>query len=512
MSNSKCRFALHVGLSAISFVKVERNGSGWHLTGSGRFPTPNLNANPEEARKGLQELLQKLAKQEGISRECIHVSLHNRMCITRVVTGNRLQVDEQLAEITDNSQHYLQLGLGEKLIGHCTVPIDESRQHGQVAIIKRGLIETIDVAIERAGLELLSVDGAMTSICRLTGVAGMDRTPLLLVWMGSTGAEIGISYKGRLQLGYHSRECVDLESTAETIGKHLKRLRRFCDRYRQVDGKSDLRRVLVVGQKGNAQQIKSALAQYDFEQVLTLEDLSQTELADRLAGKSLESGGAASALGGLLVHLEDDVLPTTDVFDQYLLGKPQALSTVVFRDGWPLLVAAALLIVTLGSGWIMSRQLRLWEAQHMEVASGFDRGREQVLLLDRQRNVLKEYNRLVAQVTRPPLRGLVTHVANCLPADCRLNWCALDSQGSLILKGMMLQGDQTYEILKALAVLPEISEVTLESVEKSSTQGRTSTHFEIRCEIVDQSLKSRSRHPERGDTTQFTALTGGHSR
>ena len=489
MSQTNCRFALHVGLSAISFVKVERHGTSWRLTDSGKSPTQNLNANPEEARKGLQELLQKLAKQAGIAREGIHVSLHNRMCITRVVTGNRLQVDEQLAEITDNSQHYLQLGLGEKLIGHSTVPIDESRQHGQVAIIKRGLIETIDEATEHAGLELLSVDGAMPCICRLAGVAGMDRTPLLLVWMGSVGAEIGISYKGRLQLGYNSRECADPQSTAVTIGRHLKRLRRFCDRYRQVDGRSDLRRVLVIGNSEHAEQLKGLLAQYDFEQVFTLADMSHSELADKLGGRSLDSGGVASALGGLLVHLEADVLPTTDVFDQYLMGKPQAWTTVVFRDGWPLLAAAAMLIVTLCSGWVMSRQLRLHEAQHVELSSGFDQGREQLLQLARQRSVLKEYNRLVAQVARPPLRGLVTHIANCLPADCRLNWCALDSQGGLILKGMMLQGDQTYEVLKALSVLPEISEVTLESVEKSSNHGRTSTQFEIRCEVVDQSLK-----------------------
>ena len=509
MSKTNCRFALHFGLSAISFVKVERHGTSWRLTDSGRLPAQNLNANPQEARKGLQELLQKLAKQEGIAREGIHVSLHNRMCITRVVTGNRLQVDEQLAEITDNSQHYLQLGLGEKLIGHSTVPIDESRQHGQVAIIKRGLIETIDEATEHAGLQLLSVDGAMTCICRLIGVASMDRAPLLLVWMGSTGAEIGISYNGRLQLAYHSGECVDLESTAQTIGKHLKRLRRFCERYRQVDGSSDLRRVLVFGSSGDAEQIKDLLAPYGFERVFTLEDMSHTDLADRLGGKSLDSGGVASALGGLLVHLEADVLPTTDVYDQYLMGKPQALTTVIFRDGWPLLVAAALLMVTLCSGWVMSRQLRLHEAQHVELAGGVDHGRERLLQLDRQRQVLKEYDRLVARVARPPLRGLVAHIANCLPADCRLNWCALDPQGGLILKGMMLQGDQTYEILKALAALPEINEVTLESVEKSSNQGRTSTQFEIRCEIVDESLKSAPTKPLRVGASQLPARRGG---
>jgi hypothetical protein len=511
-TTSNCRFALHVGLSAISFVKVERTGASWRLVASGIFPTQNLNSNPEEARQGLRELLQKLAKQQGIAREPIHVSLHNRMCITRVVTGNRQEVDEQLAEITDNSQHYLQLGLGEKLIGHSTVPIDESRQHGQVAIIKRGLFETIDEATEQAGLELASVDGALTCICRLAGVAGLDRTPLLLVWLGSTGAEIGISYKGRLQLSYHSGECLDLESTGLTLGKHLKRLRRFCDRYRQVDSRSDLRRVLILTKNGQSEQLKEILTPYDFEQVFTLEDLNHTDLASKLDGKQLFSAGAASALGGLLVHLEQGVLPTTDVYDQYLLSKPRRLSTIVFRDGWPLLAAAALLLVTLSLGWGLSRQVRLHQAQNSVVASGFDRDRQQLLLLDRQRKVLNEYRRLVSQVQRQPVRALVTHIANCLPADCRLNWCGLDAQGGLILKGMMLQGDQSYEILKALRDLPEISEVALESVENSSNQGKNSKQFEIHCVTVEQSLESTPAWGERGAATQLTAHQGDASR
>jgi hypothetical protein len=500
-----CRFALHVGLSTISYAKIECQGNSWRLVSSGLLDSQDLNTHPEEARKGLHAILQKLIKQEGISREPIHISLHNRMCITRVVTGNRQQVESQLAEIAENSQHYLQLGLGEKLLGHTTVPIDESRQHGQVAIIKRGLIETIEGAAHQAGLELASVDGALTCVCRVAGIAGIDRSPLLLVWLGSSGAEIGISYKGRLQLNYHSGECGDLESTAHTIGKHLKRLRRFCDRYRQVEGRSDLRRVLVLSKNGEAEPLKALLEQYDFEHVYTLDDLKETPLGDRLGAQGLFSAGVASALGGLLVHHEPNVLPTTDVYRKYQASKPRSLSKILVGDGWPLLASAALLMCMLCAKWGMGWLVEAGQADSIALVSTMDLERQQLLELDRLRKVLREYRRLDEKVNRHSIRDIVTRVAQCLPGECRLDWCGFDAQSELVLKGTMLQGDQTYEILKALRNLPEISEVALESVGNSSNHGKNATLFEIHCEISEQAASSTDNSASEPGVAHLTA-------
>ncbi len=486
------KFALHIGLSAISYAKVERIGNDWSLHSSGELPWTSQSSNAEATRAELLALLQRIAKQEGLGREPIHVSFHNRMCVTRVVTGNREQVSAQLAEITDNSQHYLQLGLGDKLIGHSTVPIDDSRQHGQVAIIKRGLIETIETAAAQAGLELISVDGALTSVCRLVGQAGLDRSPLLLVWLGSSGAEIGISYKGRLQLNYHAGECVTAEQTARTIGKHMKRLRRFCDRYRQVDGGSELRQVMVLTKPDGSDELRTMLEQHGFDHVLTAQDLNATGLNEKLKGKVLQSAGTVSALGGLLVHLESDVLPTTDVFNKYLATKPQSFSHMVLRDGWHVLAAAALLVGVLCANWCAEWWVNSNEAELALVASNYDLERQQLLELDNHRKVLSEYQRLDKKISGPSIQTLVTRVANCLPEDCRLDWCGFDAQGELVLKGTMLQGDRTYEVLKALRDLPEISEVALESVGSTSNHGKTATLFEIHCEIVEQAAQSNS--------------------
>lgn len=500
-----CRFALHVGLSTISYAKVERIGQSWRLVSSGLIETQNLIATPDDAQRDLQAILQKLVKQEGVAREPVHVSLHGRLCITRVVTGNRQQVETQLAEITENSQHYLQLGLGEKLIGHTTVPIDESRQHGQVSIIKRGLIETIHAATQQAGLELRTVDGALTGICRLAGHAKIDRSPLLLIWLGSSGAQFGISYKGRLQLNYNSGECIDLETTAQTVGKHLKRLRRYCDRYRQVEGRADLQRVLVLTKNGQADALKALLEPYGFEHVYTLDDLSATALAENLDGKQLHSAGAASALGGMLVHLEANVLPTTDVYDKYLMSKPRALSKIILCDGWPLLASAALLMCVLCGKGLLNWMVHAGEDRNSALATSFDVERQKLLELDDLRKVLREYQRLEARVSRTATRDIITRVAQCLPGECRLDWCGLDAQSRLVLKGTMLQGDQSYEILKALRDLPEISEVALESVGSTSNLGRTANLFEIHCEIAEQPLKSSELEDQTGGSERLTA-------
>jgi hypothetical protein len=194
----------------------------------------------------------------------------------------------------------------------------------------------------------------------------------------------------------------------------------------------------------------------------------------------------------LLFHLEPDLLPPTDVLSLYIASKPQSLSRTIFRDGWPLLVSAAVLMAVFCASWGLKLNLSRAEAQYASLSSNFDEQRNLLLELDRQRRTLREFQRLRQQVERHAVRDILTHVAHCLPQDTRLDWCGLDTQGELVLKGTMLHGDRTYEVLKALRELPEISEVALESVGSASNYGKTATIFEIHCEIAEQPTKSSS--------------------
>ncbi len=146
--------------------------------------------------------------------------------------------------------------------------------------------------------------------------------------------------------------------------------------------------------------------------------------------------------------------------------------------------------------------------QNSTLASSFDLERQKLLELDETRKVLREYQRLEENVSRRAVRDIITRVAQCLPGECRLDWCGLDTQSRLVLKGTMLQGDQSYEILKALRDLPEISEVALESVGNSSNLGRTSNLFEIHCEIAGQPAKSTELKTQGDGSARLTASYG----
>jgi hypothetical protein len=497
-TTSKCRFGLHLGLDGISYVKLGFEGPRWHIASCGDISWDKLSSSPEQCEGELRDLLKNMVRQEGIQREPLHVSLHNRLCVTRILTGNRDQVEQQLAEVLDNSQHYLQLGLGEKLIGHATIPIDETREYGQVAIIKRGLIETIESASMQAGLALESVDGSLTSVCRLTGVAGLDKSPLLIVWLGSDGVEIGISYKGRLQLNYHASAGETAQQAAETISRHLKRLRRFCDRYRQVDGGSDLRRVLVLAPASQTSEFERLLTPAGFERIYSARDLQASVQTGELNEDLKFTPGVACALGGLLVHIEEKVFPATDVYSKYLSAKPRSLLSVVVKDGWPVLVAAACLLAMIGSGWWMQWQIASIDTECLSLNTSFDDERAQLLELDAARGKLNEYQRLDQFVRRPAIRGLVELVAGCLPEDTRLDWMGVDAGGELILKGTMLNGDRTYEVLRTLRDLDVIGEVALESVGRAANFSRTATLFEIHCELTEQATKTKKPYMARG--------------
>ncbi|MEZ6134857.1 MAG: PilN domain-containing protein [Pirellulaceae bacterium] len=475
-------------------MKVARSSDSWQVVSSGEMPWHSLERSPDQNKEELETLLKKLATREGVSREPIHVSLHSRYCVTRVVTGNKEQVQKQLDEIIANSHHYLQFGLGEKLIGQSSTNISESNQYGQVAIIKRGLIESVEKAINFSSLELQSVDGAIPSASRLIGISGLDyETPLLVVWSTGACAEIGISYQGRLQLSYHVADGADVENVAGTISKHMKRLKRFCSRYRSVDGDGELNRALVLADNATSQGLRDRLIDA-FEHVYTREDLAESQIKQHLNdAQQLSSPGVVSALGGLLVHLDSDVLPATDIFDNYLASKPRPLFDIIFRDGWMVMAAAAVLLMIVSySAWIEHRIHVVQDAISL-LSIDFASEREQVIALDESRRELREYQRLSEFSQQISERALLRLVAGCLPEDTRIDSLSIDSMDKIILKGVMLQGDRTYEVLTALRDSPLIGEVALESVGKTASFNVSATMFEIHCQLVRKSPKSVER-------------------
>jgi hypothetical protein len=486
----KCRFAIHLGLGSLSYVRIERSGDRWCVADTGEIPWHSLDKSDSANEQQLDGVIRQLAHQQGVSREPIHVSLHSRYCVSRVVTGSRQQVEDQLEEISANSQHYLQFGLGEKLIGKSNVQISDSQQYGQVAIIKRGLIETIDKAVSRASLSMTSVDGAMPNICRLVGFAGLDQRPLLVVWIGKNSAEIGISYQGRLQLTYQLGGDSSVDAVASTICTHLKRLRRFCDRYRSVDSSANLQDALIMAPEGDSQLLRDKLEGSAFERVFTLEDLSASRMRAHLPETPITfSPGAVSALGGLLVQLDKDVLPTTNLLDNYLYLKPRTWTGALLQDGWPPMLTAAILLLIFSANLWLDHKLKKFESETQAFEIDHVTERQSQLELEVARQELRNMQELQRSIWQVPEKELLASVASCLSEDTRVDSLTIDAQAKMVLKGTMVYGDQTYDLLKSLRALPAVVEVALESVSRSSNFGQSSTTFEIHCQLVKEPIE-----------------------
>ncbi len=483
----KCRFAIHLGLGSLSYVRIARDGDRWRVADAGEIPWHSLDKSENSNEQQLDVVIRQIAVQQGVSREPIHVSLHSRYCVSRVVTGSRQQVEDQLEEISANSQHYLQFGLGEKLIGKSNVQISDSQQYGQVAIIKRGLIETIEKAVQRASLCMTSVDGAMPNICRLLGYANLDQQPLLVVWISKNSAEIGISYQGRLQLTYQLGGDSTVDAVASTICTHLKRLRRFCDRYRAVDETSQLQHALIMAPDADSQLLRDKLEGSAFDRVFTLQDLPASRMQVHLPDTPIAfSPGAVSALGGLLAQLDKDVLPPTNLLNNYLASKPRTWTNVLRQDGWPPLVTAAILLLIFSANIWLDQKLKMFENESQAFEIDHVTERKSQIELELARQELRTFQELQQSIWQVPEKDLLSSVASCLSEDARIEMLTIDTQAKMVIKGTMVYGDQTYDLLKSLRALPAVVEVALESVNRSSNFGQSGTNFEIHCQLVKQ--------------------------
>lgn len=496
----KCRFAVHLGLESLSFVKIVRDAEHWRAVAYGDIPWQGMERSHEEHHEHLESLIRRLGHQQGLTRESVHVSLHSRYCVSRVVTGSKQDFDAQFDEIATNSQHYLQFGLGEKLIGRSHISLGDGDLYGQVAIIKRGLCESIDKALQRCGLKIHSIDGAMPNICRLIGLSELDQAPLLIVWLTESTAEIGISYRGRLQLSYQLGGNTSPDAVAETIRKHLKRLRRFCDRYRVVNENAQLNRLVIMASHEHTHELRQHLEGSAFEQVYALDDVTGDQLSNHIVlGEQRPSAGVVTALGGLLGQVEPDILPFTDVLEQYNSCKPRTLKSIFVIDALPVYAAASLALVLCGwSGWMAHKiDESVQQTRVLEISLAAER--EQMLKLDEVRTQCNDIEELQCSIERLGEGELTRVIAQCLPPDTRIESFAIDLTGKLILKGTMMHGDRSFELLQTLRRSPAIEEVALESVGKASTFGVATTMFEINCQL--------SKHlPNCGNSETSTAV------
>lgn len=490
--SEKCRLGINVGLHSLSFVELDYSASGWTISKCGEIPFEKDNAVANADAKELQEIFERFFKENQLDAELLHLTLHSAYCVTRVTIGEPSHVDRKLDSFRQNSQHYLQMGLGEKVAGEAIDELDPQNRFGYMSIVKSGLIENIEQALAPLEIEMDAIDCGLISVCRLIGRAKLDSdAPLLVIWSGAKASQIGVSFQGRLQLSYQATEARTPAKTAEIVGKHLMRLKRFCNRYRDGGESEPLTNVLLLSESGETDELKGLINELGFAKVFSIEDLIKPIHFHCDSKEIPKSIGFASALGGMLATAEEGHVAPTDLFSNYLRTKQTNVAQLVFRDFWLSWAAAIVFVAIMGGKWWVSSQLESVDDEIVQLEFQHDEERMQIAELTRASNLHEQYALLESHTEHAQLPTVVLEIAHSLPTEARLESLTLDSNSEIQMKGQSLGGDRSYEIISKLRKLPMMSDVSLVAVDHPSDPRDSSTYFQIKC-ILNPSVSHPS--------------------
>ncbi len=459
------------------------------LSIAGRFAVYRAIWNPErhpvqtqEAAELLSSTLIALSKKHQLHRYDVRMCLDDALCVTRVVTGDSESVQRELDAIQVRSQLYISLGLGEKLTGNLREATEGQLEYALTSVVNQRTIQVLYNAISAARIRLESIEPVTLSTTRGVGLLGADKDqPILLVSVDKNRCDLAITRSGRLMLSYRISGAVLPQAIADQILSHMTRLRRFCQRVRSQTG-SSLERIYILGDPSIADPLKQILGSAtDRIQVATLEIPSSIYSGDSVDIPTEVSMGLWAA-----VQWNDhrtDLLPPPDLLQQLKKLQHDPLAKRVIKNFYPVAIAAGLILMVSLMHWNDWRHLAAMKSKLDTVTAEVSIAEEELTHWEAKQTLIKNYRLLRAQTDNTRIDELILAVAPCLPPHTRLESVALNDDRSLSLRGIMVAGDQTYEMLMALKVLPQISQVSLESVNAMGDARENQIQFDVRCKL-----------------------------
>ena len=226
--------ALEVAGPMLRMVAIEGAEGAERLQVQTRSVVWQREASDWVSEQGIEELgtaIRTLAAEEKLEGSKVTVTLGGAACFTWSMAGRCDEVRRALAGLEDRGSLYVTLGAGPKLAAASSHPLDSRREHLLVSIVHQKIVETLAGAVRQAGLVLTRLEPGLVSLSRLLGHLGHDRdAPAMILNLHDRGAELGVSYRGRLLLDYRPVAHVTAEAAAEAVIRHLDQIGRYCAR------------------------------------------------------------------------------------------------------------------------------------------------------------------------------------------------------------------------------------------------------------------------------------------
>ncbi len=436
-----------------------------------------------EASQKLTSALAGFVKQFSLHRMNIRLCLDDGLCVTRVVTGEPEDVDRELEAIRVRSQLYLSLGLGEKLTGSLSKVTSNRSEYALTSIVNRRTIQIIYSAFSTARLRLASIEPVTLSVTRALGLLGVDQDrPVLFVSVDHNRCDLAITRSGQLMLSYRISGVQQPHDIATQIASNLTRLRRFCERVRG-QGDSALQSIYLFGEPTRVGALRSAL-----EAVQARIEIANVVLSDAIQIQASDDTNqvVVLALWAAAQWRDDrtDCLPAPDLLAQLQLLQRKSLPERLLAHFLPSAIAAGLMLFVFGLYLNDHRKLAAKKQEVAATAVDVSNVESELGEWELKQRLVNYYKQLEFQMAEGSWNQVITKLAPCIPANARLDSFILSDDSLVTLRGTMVGADQTYEMLAAIKQLPNISDVSLESVNAMGDLSQKLLQFEVKFRYI----------------------------
>ena len=450
-----------------------------------------------EASDQLTAALVGISKQFSLNRMNVRLCLDDGLCVTRVVTGDPEEVARELDAIRNRSQLYLSLGLGEKLTGSLSVIRENQSEYALTSIVNQRTLQAIYGAITNARLKLVSIEPVTLSVTRAIGLLGLDKDePVLFVSIDDNRCDLAITRSGQLMLSYRISGVKKPADIAMQIESNLTRLRRFCERVRG-QGDSILQSIYIFGDpkcvEALSNSMKSAQSKIHVASVAIPESI-------RVKATEETSPVVVLALWAASQWNENrkDCLPAPDLLAQLQQLQRKSLPERLVKHFFPSAIAAGLMMVVCGLYLNDYRKLAAKKRECASITSNVSIAESEIAEWESKQRLIGAYERLDGELAATSWTQLIVDLAPCLPDNARLDNLSLNDDRTVTLRGTMVARDQTYEMLAAIKQLPNVVDVSLESVNSVGSSSQIQFQFEVKFQmssVTTDSTKSKP-HPQ----------------
>ncbi len=440
-----------------------------------------------EGTAALQEALHQLSARWEMRRKQVAVSIDGDFCVTRIAMGARHRVDEEIETLHSRVQRYLSLGPGEKIVGHSRESLTAGTDYAVTAVVNRVVIEAIYEAFRRENLDVMWAEPSLVSIARLLHrVQASDDQPILVA-DGSGGQwDIGIAHQGRLLLDYRPAAARSADGLREALLGHVERLRRFCDRHREVAA-GDLKRLLICG---STHTVAGAVIAFAGQSEIEVAVFSAPEIPDlyRIDANSLlvDHTAAVAAVLPLMESPPEGSIP--DMLVEVRRDSDLTFTAKMLRLTAPLLVAAAILLPMFTMVASEQDKLEHLHAITIDLDQQLVAARQSIQTLAAKRTLVNHLQRIEQQTLEADWNDLFVRITGCFPPEAKLNELRWQSGQDIVLDGTITEESLVFDMISYLRQLPEVREVALQGTSNEGLDRQI--QFQIR--LSTQPAKSDS--------------------